>query len=139
MYARWRFALQLHPSWLRRCKLGGMSCLELSDAEILKIAEPMMDDIMLGVSRRDYKKHATNFSVNLKSQLGNDEFFSACDQREKDWGLPAERELVAIFRREKSFSVVWNQRYTRTDVDIVALTTIALKGGRYFVDYFLLH
>ncbi len=121
------------------CKIRQMSCLELTDAEIIKIAEPMMDDVMLGVSRRDYALHASHFSVNLKSKLGSDEFLSACDQRDTDWGLPGHRELVSIFRKHKSFTLIWNQQYTRTDEEVIAMTTIALKGGRYFVDYFLLH
>lgn len=116
-----------------------MSCLELEDAEILKIAEPMMDDVMAGVSRREYKLHSTHFSVALKSVLGPDEFYEACDQREADWGLPGARELVAIFRKEKSFTLIWDQHYNRTEGQVIAMTTIALKGGRYFVDHFLLH
>lgn len=116
-----------------------MSCLELSDADIIKIAEPMMDDIMLGVSRRDYRLHSTHFSVHLKSRITSDVFQSECDQREADWGLPGSRELTTLFRRHKSFTLVWVQHYTRTDDQLVAMTTVALKGGRYFVDFFLLH
>ena len=116
-----------------------MSCLELEDADALKIAEPMMDDIMAGVARRDYKLHSIHFSVALKSSLGPDEFLAHCDQREKDWGRPGGRELVAIFRKEKSFTLIWDQQFDRTNGHVVSLTTIALKGGRYFVDYFLLH
>ena len=116
-----------------------MSCQELTDAEILKVAEPMMDDIMLGISRRDYRLHSSHFSVSLKSVLSSDVFLESCDQREKDWGLPGQRELVTIFRKEKSFTLVWNQLFTRTDGQVIALTTVALKGGRYFVDFFLIH
>lgn len=121
------------------CKIVSMSCLDLTDADILKIAEPMMDDIMLGVARRDYKLHSVHFSVALKSTLGQETFLSACDQREADWGLPGHRELVAVFRKNKSFSLIWKQHYTRSQGEVMALTTVALKGGRYFVDYFLLH
>ena len=116
-----------------------MNCLEMDDAEIVKIAAPMMDDIMLGVSRRDYKLHSAHFSVLLKSMIGQDDFLTACDQRERDWGLPGDRELVCIFRKQKSFTLIWEQRYTRTEDQVVAMTTIAIKGGRYFVDQFLLH
>lgn len=111
----------------------------MDDAEILKIAEPMMDDIMLGTSRRDYALHSKHFSVNLKSRLGPDDFLQACDQRESDWGSPGQRELVSIFRKDKSFTLIWDQRYNKTQGQIVALTTVALKGGRYFVDHFVLH
>lgn len=111
----------------------------MDDAEIVKIAAPMMDDIMLGVSRREYALHSAHFSVSLKSTLDQEHFLSACDQRERDWGLPSDRELVCIFRKQKSFTLVWEQRYTGTQDQVVAMTTIAIKGGRYFVDQFLLH
>lgn len=98
-----------------------------------------MDDIMLGVSRRDYKLHSSHFSVSLKSVLSSEVFLASCDQREKDWGLPGQRELITIFRKEKSFTLISNQLFTGTNDQVMALTTIALKGGRYFVDYFLIH
>lgn len=98
-----------------------------------------MDDIMLGVSRRDYRLHSSHFSVSLKSVLPGEVFLELCDQREKDWGLPGQRELVTIFRKEKSFTLIWNQLFTETDGQVIAMTTVALKGGRYFVDFFLIH
>jgi len=97
-----------------------------------------MDDAMLGVSRRDYKQHSGHFSVTLKSVIGPDEFLSDCDTREKQWGTPLQRNLVAIFRKEKSFTLVWDQQFNQTDGQVVAMLTIALKGGRYFVDGFSL-
>ena len=116
-----------------------MSCIELDDEAILKVADPMMNDIMKGVSRRDYKLHSAHFSVVLKSVIGPDEFLSACDDQESQWGLPEARELMAIFRKDKSFTLVWDQHFDRTNGQVVAVLTIALKGGRYFVDHFSLH
>jgi len=116
-----------------------MSCLELDDDAVLKIAEPMMDDIMAGVSHRDYKLHSSHFSVVLKSVLGPEKFLELCDEQEASWGRPAGRELVAIFRKDKSFTLVWDQQFDRTEGQVVALTTVALKGGRYFVDHFSMH
>lgn len=116
-----------------------MSCLELDDAQASDIAEPMMDDIMSGIARRDYALHTAHHSVNLKSSLTSDAFLTACDAREADRGSPGQRELVCIFRKNKSFTLVWNQHYDKVDGQVMAMTTIALKGGRYFVDFFLLH
>ena len=116
-----------------------MSCLELTDAEICHIAEPMMDNVILGISRRDYKLHSTHFSVSLKSVVDSEAFLNACDQREHDWGLPEHRELVTIFRKDRSFTLIWNQFFSRTDDQVIAMTTIAIKGGRYFVDHLLIH
>jgi len=116
-----------------------MSCLELDDDDILKVANPMMDDIMRGLARRDYNLHSCHFSVNLKSHGGPEAFLDMCDQHESAWGSPGQRALVAIFRKPKSFTLVWDQQYSSADGQVMAVMTVALKGGRYFVDYLLVH
>ncbi len=116
-----------------------MSCMELDDDACRKIAEPMMDDAIEGAARRDYNLHTRHFSVALKSSFDAELFMAACDSRQATWGNPTQRELVCIFRKPKSFTLVWNQGFERTDGQVMAMMTIALKGGRYFVDYFLLH
>lgn len=116
-----------------------MSCLELDDDACCKVAEPMMDDTLAGVSRHDYNLHTRHFSVALKSDLDPEAFNAACEMRRAAWGQPTERELVCIFRKPRSFTIVWNQGFDRGDGQVLAMMTIALKGGRYFVDFFLLH
>ena len=116
-----------------------MSCLDLDDGDVSKIADPMIDDVIAGVARRDYALHSRHFSVNLKSMISSEIFLEHCNQREADWGVPGERELVCIFRKPKSFTLVWNLAFTKAEGQVLAVTTIALKGGRYFVDYVLLH
>ncbi len=116
-----------------------MSCLELDDPEIIKIAEPMLNDTIEGVARRDYALHARHFSVALKGQINPERFYADCDAREEQWGRPATRELIAILRKPKSFTLVWDQEYSRAEGQILGMATVALKGGRYFVDHFLLH
>jgi len=116
-----------------------MSCLELDDNDILKVANPMMDDIIRGLARRDYALHSCHFSVDLKGVGGPEAFLEACDKYESDWGSPGQRELVAIFRKEKSFTLVWDQQFLATQGQVMSVMTVAVKGGRYFVDYLLLH
>jgi len=116
-----------------------MSCLELDDNDILKVANPMMDDIIRGLARRDYSLYTCHFSVDLKSLGGPDDFLALCDQYAAEWGSPGERELVAIFRKQKSFTLVWNQNFSGTDGQVMSMMSVALKGGRYFVDQLLLH
>ena len=114
-----------------------MSCLELDDAEARRIAAPMMDDVLLGLARRDYALQSRHFSVALKSALTPEAF--AEDGERAARGAPGARELVHIFRKPKSFTLVWNQPFAAADGEVMALMTVALKGGRYFVDQFFLH
>jgi len=116
-----------------------MSCLELDDDEARRIAEPMMDDAMAGFARRDYALHARHFSVALKGTLNDAAFLSMCERQGQALGAPGVRELVCIFRKPRSFTIVWHQRFERDVGETMAVATIALKGGRYFMDHFLLH
>lgn len=112
--------------------------MELDDQAVLNVVEPMMDDVMTGVDQRDYALHSCHFSVDLKSTLTSEAFLQRCDLQEARWGRPAQRDIVTIFRKEKSFTVLWHQHYDRTEDQVLAVTTVAVKGGRYFVDGFFL-
>ena len=116
-----------------------MSCLELDDAEARRIAEPMMDDVMLGIARRDYALHSRHFSVDLKSALTPEAFAAGIEGAAGTRGAPGGRELLCLFRKPRSFTLVWDQTFERVDGQVMAVMTVALKGGRYFVDFFLLH
>lgn len=99
----------------------------------------MLDDVMQGLTRRDFALHSRHFSVSLKSSLGNEEFLESAARRHDAWGVAGERALVCVFRKPRSFTMIWDQAFDRTDGQVLLLATIALKGGRYFVDHFLLH
>lgn len=113
-----------------------MSCLDLDDAEARRIAEPMMDDVMQGLAERDYVLHTRHFSVNLKG-IRTPEVFASDLSSLGD--APGDRELHCVFRKPKSFTLIWDQAFAGSEGQTLALMTVALKGGRYFVDHFLLH
>lgn len=113
-----------------------MSCIELSDEQIFKVVEPMMDDVMLGCAKSDYQLHSKHFSLALKAQITSEVFLVSCEVQRQSWGVPGTREPLFIFRKEKSFSVIWQQNYDRTQDQVALMATVALKGGRYFVDQF---
>ena len=113
--------------------------MELDDREILRIAEPMMDDVMLGLARGDYALHSRHFSVDLKSAIPADAFAEGAAASAATRGAPGERELLCLFRKPKAFTLVWDQRFASAEGQTMAMMTVALKGGRYFVDHFFLH
>ncbi len=115
-----------------------MSCLELSDEQVFNVVEPMVNDAMLAANRRDYQAHCSLFSVDLKSVISSDVFLQRCESHRKKWGNAGERVFVCTFRKEKSFTVIWNQQFDATEDQVALLVTVALKGGRYFIDEFLL-
>jgi len=111
----------------------------MTDEEICKVADPMMDDVVAGIARRDYTIFSSHFSLDLKTVQTPEHFLACCTRWEADWGRPGDRELIAIFRKPKAFTLCWRQGFSQAQGDIAALLTIALKGGRHFVDHVLIH
>ncbi len=106
-----------------------------SDADILSVANPIMDNLMEASTAVDYDRHIRDFTDRLKQRLSRQQLEWICQDCQSSKGHFAEREFVAVFRRPDSVAVVWKQRFTRQPGDFVAEMVLLQQGGRYLVDH----
>lgn len=106
-----------------------------SDAEILAVAGPIMDNLMDASTAVDYDRHVRDFTDRLKKRLGREQLEWICRDYQGTRGYFADREFVAVFRRPDSVAVVWRQRFTRQAGDFVAEMVLVHQDGRYLVDH----
>src|SRR5690606_31193620 len=102
-----------------------------SDADILSVANPIMDKLMEASTAIDYDRHIRDFTDRLKQRLSRQQLEWICQDYQSTKGYFAEREFVAVFRRPDSVAVVWKQRFTRQPGDFVAEMVLVQKDGRY--------
>lgn len=112
-----------------------MDLSEKSDAEILAIAEPIMDNLMDASTQIDYERHIRDFSERLKGKLTRESLQSICQQYQSRKGYFAKREPAAIFRRPDSVAIVWRQWFTQQPGEFVAEMVLIQDNGRYLVDH----
>ena len=110
-----------------------------NDAEILAVADPIMDRLMEGSNRIDHAMHVSDFTERLKSMVSEAGLERMCTDFQSRSGLFSHRELVAIFRRSDSVAIVWRQYATETDDEFVADLVLVEKDGRYLVDHALVY
>ena len=106
-----------------------------SEAEILSIANPIMDNLMDASTAVDYERHVRDFTDRAKSVLSKERLQKICAEYQSTKGLFGERKFVAIFRREESIAVVWKQAFTKQPGEFVAELVLVQQGGRYLVDH----
>lgn len=106
-----------------------------SDADILSVANPIMDNLMDASTAVDYDRHVRDFTDRLKQRLSRQQLERICQDYQRSKGCFAEREFVAVFRRPDSVAVVWKQRFTRQPGDFVAEMVLVQQDGRYLVDH----
>lgn len=112
-----------------------MDLANQSDAEILAIASPIMDNLMEASTAIDYDRHIQDFTDRLKSCLSEERLQRICEDYKSAKGDFADREFVAIFRRPDSVAIVWRQRFTRQSGDFVAEMVLVESDGKYLVDH----
>jgi len=103
-----------------------MELAKKSDAEILAIADPIMDNLMEASMAIDHARHLQDFTDRLKAIVTIDYVEKVCRQYQSEKGLFGPRELVAI---------LWKQQFTKSPGDYVAEMVLVQQGSRYLVDH----
>ena len=116
-----------------------MQLAKKGDADILRVANPIMDRLMEGSKRIDHALHVTDFTDRLKSIVTAESLDRMCRQYQSEIGFFSHREPVAVFRREGSVAIVWRQYATRSDDEFVASIVLVERDGRYLVDHALVY
>ena len=109
-----------------------------SDAEILEIVDPIMDNLMEGSTEIDHAKHTRDFTDRLKEIVTPGRLEEMCTDYQARIGYFTDRELIAVFRRASSVAVVWRQSSSKTDDEFIAQVVIVERNGQYFVDHALI-
>lgn len=112
-----------------------MDLSKASDAEILAVATPIMDNLMDASTAIDYDRHVRDFTDRARSVLSRESLQSICEHYQGTKGFFAKREFVAAFRRPDSVAVVWRQWFTEQPGEFVAELVLVQKDDKYLVDH----
>ncbi len=112
-----------------------MDLSQKSDAEIMKVVDPIMDNLMDASTAIDRERHVRDFTERAKKVVTAEHLQRVCEEYQKEKGLFSKREFVAIFRRPQSVAVVWKQWFTKAPGEHVAELVLVQDGSRYLVDH----
>ena len=112
-----------------------MDLSQKSDAEILSVANPIMDNLMDASTAINYERHIRDFTARLKGVLPRERLEWICQDYQSTKGFFAKREFVAAFRRSESVAVVWKQGFTKQSGEFVAEMVLVQQDGKYLVDH----
>ena len=107
----------------------------MSDEEILRIANPIMDNLMDASTVIDHERHIRDFSDRMKVIVTKQYLQKVCEKYQREKGYFSRRELVAVFRRPDSVAIVWKQWFTKAPGEFVAEMVLIEKDRRFLVDH----
>ncbi|HMV13013.1 MAG: hypothetical protein E6Q61_08130 [Nitrosomonas sp.] len=112
-----------------------MNFVEMSEQEIIEIANPIMDNLMDASTRIDHEAHVRDFTDRIKKIVTKEHFQLVCKQYQNEKGFFAERKLVAVFKRPNSAAIVWKQYFTKAKGEFVAEMVLVHQNGKFFCDH----
>jgi hypothetical protein len=113
----------------------GMELAKKSDEEILRIIDPIMDNLMTASTDIDHERHVRDFTDRIKRIVTQPYLEQVCAQYQTEKGFFAERECVAIFRRPDSIAVIWRQKFSKKPGEYVAELVLVEQDAKYLVDH----
>lgn len=112
-----------------------MTLETMSDAEILGIANPIMDNLMDASTSIDHARHIRDFSDRMKGIVTKDYLQRVCEKYQEEKGFFSTRESVAVFKRPGAAAIVWRQQFTKAPGEFVAEMLLVEKDGKYLVEH----
>jgi hypothetical protein len=112
-----------------------MELAKKSDEEILKIVDPIMDNLMSASTDIDRERHVRDFTDRIKDIVTEPYLEQICAQYQTEKGCFTEREYVAIFRRPDSIAVIWRQKFSKKSGEYVAELVLVERDAKYLVDH----
>lgn len=107
-----------------------MNWLDMTDDEVMKIANPIMDNLMQTSTDIDHESHVKDFSEHLKSIVTKDNLQNQCKEYQEKFGYFSKRELVGVFKKENDVRVFWKQWYTKSTDEFVAFIHLKDSNGK---------
>ncbi|MEC9205742.1 MAG: hypothetical protein VYE31_00915 [Pseudomonadota bacterium] len=107
-----------------------MKLLELTDQEILKIADPLWDELIKASNNKDYGGFTKNFSKTML--MGTDEVTLG-----KQWAgsqllesLSKEREFFGCLRRNEYITILYKQRSESVPGDFLGRLVLGIEDDK---------
>jgi len=111
-----------------------MELINQSDEGILKIANPIMDNLMDASTKIDFERHIRDFSDRIKEKYTQEEFQQQCEDYRSKWGVFTEREFIGTTKNKSFVNVYWKQQLSKTDDEFLAILTLSQNNDRYIVE-----
>ena len=110
-----------------------MNWLTMTEAEILAIANPIMDNLMQASTDVDHERHVRDFTDTLKAVVTKENLAAQCNEYQATLGYFTDREFVGAFRKEADVAIFWRQKYTQSSGEHIAFLRLISVGGKVLV------
>jgi len=103
----------------------------MSDQEILKIAEPIMFNLIEGSNELNYNKFSRDFSDQMSNVVTEEKLLRQIEETRPESGLVEQRRIfIHCIRRDTGVTVLWIGYYEKIEGEVLVQLTLDKKGDK---------
>ena len=106
-----------------------MNIIDMSDEEIMAIADPMWDDLVKFSNEGEYGKFIRKFSYDLLLGLNEVEMGKQFAHSELARNLSQDRDFLGTIRRGEHVTVLYRQRSTKKEGEWLGRLVLGYENG----------
>lgn len=106
-----------------------MQLFERTDEEILKIADPIWDNLIGGSNEMDYQKISKDFSKSMLEGADENNLRRHWETNDVLTSLSTRREYLGCLRRGRFVTVLWKQLSFKIQGDFLAKLVLGTENG----------
>lgn len=112
-----------------------MNFEEMSEDEILHLANPIMDNLMDASTKIDHERHVKDFTERMRNIVTKEYLQKVCEKYQAEKGFFSDRQTIAVFKRPNSAVIIWKQSFTKAQGEFVAEMVLVHQNGKYLCDH----
>ena len=107
-----------------------MDFSKLSDQEILKIADPLWENIVDGLNEKNHAKVSRDFSKSMLEGVSEEFLDEQWKHNPVLTSLSKEKSFLGCLHRESKVTILWRQLSTRVSGEFLFRLTLTNEGGQ---------
>jgi hypothetical protein len=107
--------------------------VDRSDAEIIELAETLLQGLLDGSDELNYEKFSRDFSHGMKTVMPHDMFMEQSVGIRQVRGKCVSRKPLGVLRKNRTALVVWSAQYEKTSDDMLIQLKLNYEHDRLVI------
>ncbi|MFH2137526.1 MAG: hypothetical protein ABII88_03325 [Candidatus Omnitrophota bacterium] len=104
-----------------------------TDKEVQEIANPLLDNILVGLAEDSYEKYSQNFDDTLKETISAARF-KEIDIQIQEWvGNYLYREYLGFLTKGQMTVIFWKGVFDKAKDDVLIKLVVSKRGDKYLI------
>ena len=107
---------------------------ELDQEDINQLAKPIWESIIIASNKRDYQKFSKDFSIEMLKYATHENINDQWNNSSVLTSLKPEPELMGYLKNKGRVRVLWKQKSSVTDDELLGHLELIIEDGQVKVD-----